>query len=198
MPAIETLVADINNGAIQAVGIEPQGGGRNGSSTISATCLVEHNFMHTRISLGAAPQHRMMMANALDSLSFNASYLFFEDSRATVATMDVNRRIVISGGYGGCLYQVYNLGNGVFKCCHIARPAGVGAEANVNLMNNYARQAGWTLLQTVPTVGLIGNNNCQQVMTVSQITPNRRIETVRIQVGVMGVIVGTTAYSDAI
>jgi hypothetical protein len=53
-------------------------------------------------------------------------------------------------------------------CAHIARPGGTGAEANVKLADDYAKQKGWTVLLHVQTVGNIGSNGCAEVWVIAQ------------------------------
>lgn len=142
--------------------------------------------------------NRLSCQSAANSLNFNGSYIHFEDAWSTVGNMDVNRRIVASGNFSGCAYKIYRSGPAAFKCVHIARPGGVGANALVNLMDSYARQSGWVEIRSVSTMGLIGVNGCTEVFVVSQLFIYQRIDTIRLAINSQGLIVGHDLYSDVV
>jgi hypothetical protein len=194
MPSIQTLVADLNNGSIPGIGGKPASNATNVESVLSGTCRVKNSFVHVIASLSGAG--KLSCQAAATSPNFNAGYVHFEDDWSTVGTLDVNRRLLISGNFSGCLYKIYRSGVGVFKGVHIARPAGVGANALIQLMADYALQNQWVEIQAVPTVGQIPVGG--EVMIVSQMFVGDRIDTIRLQINNQGLIVGRTLFSVAI
>jgi hypothetical protein len=195
MPSIQTLVADLNNGSIVGIGAKPMSNETNLSNTLSDTCRVKNLFVHMKASISAT--NRLACAGAAASHDFNGSYIHFQDDWSTVGTMDINRKIVASGNFSGCAYKIYRSAAAVYKCVHIARPSGAGADALVNLMASYAQQQGWVELQHVTTHGglINGPNGCKEIFIVSQLFPNQRIDTVRLQINNQGLIVGRDLYS---
>jgi hypothetical protein len=194
MPSIQTLVADLNSGAVTGLAAKPASDETNVDTTLSGTCRVKNSFVHIIASLTGTG--RLHCQAAKTSLNFNGGYVHFEDDWSTVGTLDVNRRLLISGNFSGCLYKIYRSAPGVFKGVHIARPAGTGANALVQLMTDYARQNQWTEIQAVPTVGFIPAQG--EVMIVSQLFVGDRIDTIRLQLNNQGLIVGKTLFSVAI
>jgi hypothetical protein len=194
MPLIETIVADLNTHAMAGIGAKPDSAQTNLDSVLSGTCRVKQKFVHMKASISAT--NRLSCVAVPTSPAFNGSYIHFEDDWSTVGTMDINRKLIASGNFSGCTYQIYRSGAGTFKCAHIARPAGGGADALVGLMGSYAGQQGWTLLQTVPTAGLI-QNGCSEVFVVSQLL-NARIDTVRLELSNMGATVRRTLFSTPV
>jgi hypothetical protein len=128
--------------------------------------------------------------DAATSIDINGTYLHYEDGWSTITKIDILRPIVVSGNFSGCAYHVYR-GEGAIICCHIARPGGEGAEENVNLMREYADSKGWALLHDMGTKGRIGHNNCTEVVIVSQLI-GRRINSIRLEVNSLGIIVAKT------
>ena len=157
MPSIQTLVADLDNGSVTGIGLKPDSNQTNIAKTISDTCRVKYKFVHMKASISGT--NRLSCQSARDSVNFDGSYIHFQDAWSTVGNMDINRTIVASGNFSGCAYKIYRSAPGAFKCVHIARPGGTGADALVVLMDNYARQVGWTLIRSVSTAGLIGGVN---------------------------------------
>ena len=137
------------------------------------------------------------MASALNSIDFNGSYLHYDAAWSTIANMDVNRRIIVSGNFSGCMFKVYQVSPGVFKCAHISRP-GTNSDQLVTSMAAYATAQGWTEVRAVPTAGLIGSDGCTGVVCVSYLITNVRIETIRLQINSLGLIVGKTMWVDAV
>jgi hypothetical protein len=157
MPSIQNLVADLNNGSIVGVGGSPSSDQENLFRAISGTNCVKYSFVHMKASVSDA--NTLRMASAYSSLDFNGSYLHYDAAWTTIANMDVNRRIVASGNFSGCLFKVYKVSAGVFKCAHISRP-GTDSDRLVGLMDSYAKSEKWTEVRSVPTVGLIGHRVC--------------------------------------
>ena len=65
-------------------------------------------------------------------------------------------------------------------------------------MDSYARQSGWTEIQSVPTAGLVTVAGCTEVYVVSQLFFNQRIDTIRLQLNSQGLVVGRTLYSTPV
>jgi hypothetical protein len=190
MPSINTLVADLSSGAIVGVAAKPDSNATTGSATLSGTHLLK--YLYTDMTAALTPGNRLTCPESAGAA--NGRYLHFQDSHATIAKISLSHPIVASGNFSGCAYKVYKHGGDIY-CTHIARPGGVGSDANVNLADDYAKQKGWTELQNIPTVGNIGTNGCSEVWVVSQLVGNR-IDSIRLNVNSQGVIVGkSTVYS---
>lgn len=175
------VVANLANGTIVGLGAAPMG----------------HLAKDTPLSAGHAAKYKYCLVSVTVSgtnrltctynttIAVNGSYLFFQDNWATLCRMDTIRPIVVSGGFSGCAFKVYR-GGGAFFAAHIARPGGAGADANVTLLDDYARQKGWQEVQAVPTSGVIGANpGATTVAIVSELTGNS-IDTVRLALNNMG------------
>lgn len=198
MPSIATLVADLNNGSIVGVGAMPDSNVTSMDKTISDTCRVKYNFVHMNASISGT--NRLNCAGAATSMGFNGSYLFFQDEWSTVANMDINRTIVVSGKFSGCKWKVFKTGTpGELKCAHIARPGGVGSDALVSLITDgYGVQNKWTQVQELATAGHVGVNGCVEVFVVSQLFPGQRVDSIAIDINNQGLIVGRNFASSAI
>ena len=195
MPSIQNLVADLNNGSIVGVGASPSSDLENNFRVISDTHKVKYSFVHMKASISGT--NKLIMAAAMMSIDFNGSYLHYDAAWSTIANMDVNRRIIASGNFSGCMFKVFKASAGAFKCAHISRP-GTDADRLVGLMDNYAASQGWTEVRAVPTVGLIGTNGCTGIICVSYLITNGQIQTIRLQVNSLGIIVGKTMWTDAV
>lgn len=200
MPSIATIVADFQNGSVGGVGQMPDNATTSLDKTISETCRVKYNFVHMKASITGGTPPRLSCVGAADSLDFNGSYLFFEDQWSTVANMDSNRRLVVSGKFSGCRWRVFRTQEaGVFKCAHIARPGGVGANALVSLITDgYGVQNQWILVHELDTAGHVGVNGCVEVFVVSQLFPGQRIESIALDINNQGRVVATNMVSTAI
>jgi len=193
MPSVQTLVADLNAvGRIAGIGAKPNSSVTTSETEISGTCRVKNKFVNMKASLSET--NRLSCQEAVSS-PFNGTYIHFEDDWSTIGDMDINHTLAASGNFSGCTYKIFQSAPAVYKCAHIARPGGRDADALVNLMDNYAKQKGWTEIQSVPTVGLIGVNGCTEVFVVSQLFHNQRIDTIRLAINSQGLIVGRTLYS---
>jgi hypothetical protein len=202
MPSIDTIVADLMNGSIDCVGQKPDSSVENARSNISLPHQLKHSAVHIKASLSGT---RLICGLANRSPDFNGSYVHFEDGFATAGNMDINRTLAISGNFSGCLWRIYRAppegipaGTRVhmYKCVHIARPAGPSSDAIVTMVTNYAALAGWTLIQEVPSVGFIPPQG--EVMMVSRMQHNTQIDTVRLQINNQGQITGKTRFTAAI
>jgi hypothetical protein len=196
MPSIKTLVADLaDRNARPIIGIaqKPQATSNNKTTTISDSLFVKYRSANMIASI--TPGKRLSCVAAGTASVFNGIYVNYAVNWSTIGDMDSNRLIVASGNFSGCLWNIYRSAAGVFKCAHIYRSDGIGADANANLMADYAKQAGWTELQSVPSAGCIGPNGSTEVLMVSQLFPNQRIDTVRVQVNSQGLIVGSQLFT---
>lgn len=196
MPSIASVVADLRNGSIIGVGTMPEMNYTRHEKTISDICRVKYNSVHMNASI--SPTNRLECVGAATSLSFNGNYLFFQDDWSTVANMDINRRLVVSGKFSGCMWKVFRSDQaGLFKCVHIARPAGAAANTLVTLISGaYAPQNQWVEIQSISSVGHIGVNGCVEMFVVSQLFPNDRIDTALLDINNQGLVVATTFRSD--
>ena len=195
MPSIQTLVADLNNGSIVGVAAAPDSADENMFRTISAPHAVKYSFVHMKATITAG--NRLNMVSALRSIDFNGAYLHYDAAFSTIANMDVNRRIVVSGNFSGCMFKVYRVSPGVFRCAHISRP-GVNPDSLLNQMAAYAANEGWTEVRAVPTAGLIHHNGCTGLICVSYLITNVQIQTIRLEISATGLIVGRTMWIDAV
>jgi hypothetical protein len=191
MSSIQNLVADLKSGSIEGIGAKPNSDVTNLETVISVDCRVKHKFVHMKASLES---NRLSCQEAAASALFNGTYIHYEDDWSTIGNMDINRMLAASGNFSGCAYKIYRSAPAVYKCAHISRPAKKG-DALVKLMDQYAKQSGWTEIQSVETAGLIGVNGCTEVFLVSQLFNNQRMDTIRLAVNSRGVIVGRTSYS---
>jgi hypothetical protein len=188
VPSIATIVADLNGGAVPGIGAKPDSGSTTSTAVISGTCRVKE--LHVNMTAAFSGTGRLSCTAAGIGGAYNGCYVHFQDDWSTVGTMDLNHLVVASGNFSGCAYHIYKSAPTTYKCVHIARPGGVGANALVNLMDNYAQQKGWTRLQTVSTVGVIGVGGASEVFVVSQLFHNNRIDTIRLAINNQDLIVG--------
>ena len=77
MPAIATLVADLNAGTVVGVGAKPDVAQTNVSSTLSGTCRVKNSYVHMNATLTAG--NRLSCVAAVMSPTFDGGYIHFED-----------------------------------------------------------------------------------------------------------------------
>jgi len=192
MPSMNTLVADLNSGAITGVAAKPDSNSTTGSATLSGTHLIK--YLYTDMAGALTASNRLTCPEGAGG-NINGRYLHFQDSHATIAKLSVSHPIVASGNFSGCAYKVFKQGGDII-CAHIARPGGAGSDSNVNLVDDYARQKGWTELQHITTVGNIGTNGCSEVWVVSQLIGNR-VDSIRLNVNSQGVVVGKGAIVSA-
>ena len=187
MPSIDTLVADLRNGTVNAFGSKPAGE-TSKEGIIDQTHKVTYRFVYMNASLNGT---RLNCNAAEKAKPSNGSFLYFADSWSTVADMDINRSLVVSTNFSGCMWKIYRSRTpDLFKCVHIARSQNEG-DALVNLLAAYAQSQRWAEVQAIPTRGHIGNNGCNEVIVVSQLS-NRTIDTAVLDIDNGGRIVGTT------
>lgn len=190
MPSVDTLVADLDAGTITAIGAVPRNAVDN-TASLSDGLHVTYSF--TLISINFGAQANKMTCEKATNFAIHGSYLFFEDARSTVTKIDNNRRISVSGGFGGCAYRVYRTGANEIRCVHIARPGGNNPDVHVQEMTTYANNNNWTLLQQIDTVGHIGVGGCEQVMVVTQLK-GKQVQSILIELS-RGNIIRTTDHT---
>lgn len=197
MPSVNSLVSDLAAGNIVGIGAKPDPGHTNSTSTLSDTCRIKHNFVHTKISLSAS--NRVSFNSAQSDLSFNGVYVHFNADWTYAGNMDQNRPIAVSGNFSGCMWKVYHVQGSTFKCVHIPRAGGSESEAFVKLCESYASQQKWTEIRSVGSnAQAMGTpfNHGEEILMVSQLFLNSRLETVRIKVNSQGLIVQRDDWTD--
>lgn len=194
MPSINTVVADFQNGSLTGIGAMPEMNGQRTDKVISDTCRVKYKFVHMIASLNGTT---LSCVEAAASISFNGSYLFFEDDWSTVANMDVHRLLVVSGKFSGCMWKVFRTQQHQYKCVHIARSGGPGANALVNLVTNgTAVNNQWVEVQSMQTGHLIGGG-ANEVVVVSQYFPaHQRIDSIALALNNNGQVVNSVFQSN--
>jgi hypothetical protein len=139
-------------------------------------------------SVDPAPEFYFRVARSALNAA-NAFYLGFVDAKSTVATLTRAQRVVVGGGYSGCLYSVYHAGAGVYKCVHTARPNTAFAEAYVEGLRLYAQSMRWTLVHEIPTrndgVSGAGIGGCVTTFLATRVSytvaPQAVVRTVRLR-----------------
>ncbi len=197
MPSVHSLVTDIVAGNVVGIGAKPDARLENSFSTISGTCRIKHSFVHTKIAF--SPTNRVSFNSAHSDLSFNGVYVHFDADWTLAGNMDQNRPIAVSGNFSGCVWKVYHVEGSKFKCVHIPRGAGNESEAFVELCESYAAQQNWTEIRSVGSNALaMGGplNFGEEILMVSQLFLNARLETVRIKINNQGLIVQRDNWID--
>jgi len=199
MPTLRTIISDLyhqrSNGVV-GVGLL---GSRSPleTRTLSSFFRVEENATPITVSFDGAPDH-MARVTAATPGAANGSCLFFHDEWSTVATLNRARRIVLGGGYSGCLYSVYSTGTGEYKCVHTARPKGPMSDAFVGGIRAYAAEQHWTLVHEVPTVGGVGVGGCVTTFMATRVSytinPTPVVRTVRLRQNAQGFSVGQDRF----
>jgi hypothetical protein len=194
MPSIATVVADLQNGSINSIGQIPRNDQTTMDKEISLTTRVMYFFCHINASIAGTKLH---CTAAASGPSFNGSYLHYKDDWSTVANMDVNRPLVVSGNFSGCMWKVFRSDQqGLFKCIHIYR-GGTGSDTLVNLVTGgHAVTQKWTEIQALPTAGRIVGA-VKGVVVVSQLFSNR-IDTALLDLDNTNTVVNVVFQSDRI
>lgn len=183
MPSISTIVADLNAGSVIGLGSLPADDVITVTDNVlSSGHAIKYRFANIRATI--TPTNRLSCAKAR-SFDINGVYLYFQDNWSTITRMDGLRPLVVSDKFSGCAFKVYR-GGGAFFAAHIARPGGPSADANVTLIDDYARQKGWTEVQHIPSSGIV--NVVPGVNTVAMVSQIRGayIDTVRLGLNMMG------------
>ena len=191
MPSIQTLVADLNNGSISYVGALPDPR-RGTDSTLSDSHHIKYRHFDMVASLANGNRLNLKLSTGNDVA--NGRYLGYGAKCSAVVKMTTNLRIVASGYFSGCAYQVFK-NNGEVICVHISRPIGKNLELFVKMMEDYRQQKGWTKLHDITTSGKIGQNGCTGLIAVSQRIGNR-VDSILIHFGHGGAIVATSDFQS--
>lgn len=173
MPSIRTVVSDLYHNTVRGVGGGFAEMGRRTEKeygTVSAPHHIERKASPGKFSFNLKNFSLVIDVEAADYPAANGFVLFFEEDLSTVATITRTHRIVGGGGYSGCMYSVYNVGNGEFKCFHTARPGGANADTYLNELRNYAAAQNWVLIHEVPTVGLAGVGGCVTTFVLTRVS----------------------------
>jgi hypothetical protein len=192
---IQTMISDLYRGRSR---------GFRGVGFVNAAAFEEQADLHhslyvqqyatpITLAVGAGPEHYFNMARAT-RVAANAFYLGFVDGKSTVATLTRAHRIVVGGGYSGCLYSVYHAGAGVYKCVHTARPNNAFMEAYVEGLQLYAQSMRWTLVHAIPTrndgISGAGIGGCVTTFLATRVSytvnPNPIVRTVRLRQDAQG------------
>jgi hypothetical protein len=191
MPSIATVVADLAAGSVIGLGALPGNNIAIGRDVaLSLSHAIKYRYANMEATISASNRLTCTVAK---SVNINGVYLYFEDNWATITKMDGLRPLVVSDKFSGCAFKVYR-GGGAFVAAHIARPSGSSADANVTLMDDYARQKGWTEVQHVPSTGVVGSHGATTVAIVSQLLGNQ-LDTVRLGLNGMGVAVARARFT---
>jgi hypothetical protein len=143
-------------------------GGTHEHTTLSGAYRVEQGATYITVDIDTSkPGNPVTMARATKQTG-NGILLSFQEDMTIIATATRQHRIVLGGGYSGCVYSVYSKGNGDFVCAHTARPfnnvTNVALDDCVTAFRSYAADQRWTLVQEIPTradgVSGSGINGC--------------------------------------
>jgi hypothetical protein len=197
---IQTMISDLfsnrSRGVRGLTWVAGQGALEEGA-TLHPTYRVREAATPITLAVGGAPEF-FFNADRAPKQTANGYCLCFEDKWSTVAMLTREHRIVVGGGYSGCLYSVYHAGGGVYMCVHTARPSdGLNADRYVALLRHYAQDQGWTLVHEVPTandgVSGAGINGCVTTSFATRVGytvwPNTVVQTVRLRENAQGLSV---------
>lgn len=194
MPSIDTIVADLASGTVVGLGALPDSNpGTVTDTELSAGHAIKYRYTNMKATISAS--NRLTCAPA-GSIDINGTFLYFQDNWAAITKLDSLRPLVVSDKFSGCAFKVYR-GGGAFVAAHIARPGGPSANANVTLMDDYARQKGWTEVQHVSSSGVVGTGGATTVAIVCQLLGNR-IDTVRLGLNGVGVAVTRARFTAGV
>jgi hypothetical protein len=196
------MISDLYRRRIQGVRKNLFARGASDARVISANHKMQYATTPVTVAIdGVAAPIFLNAPAAGNPAAANGVYLFFEDGWSTMADLTRACRIAVGGDYAGCLYSVFDVGGGTYKCIHTARPSGVNAEASVALMANYAMQQGWRLVHQVPTKGLVGQNGCDLIYIATRVSytvaPRPVVRTARVQLNQQSLIVGVDRWEDS-
>ncbi len=198
MPSVRTMISDLYHNRMQGVGGMGVWGARGSSEEkiFSGAYRVKSSSRPITVSVGDAPANRLAMDDA--PTDGNGRYLFFDDDSSCTGLLTRTHRIVVGGGYSGCLYSVYDVGGGEYQCVHTPRPNTAKKEDFVMALRAYAKDKGWVLIHEVPTVadaqGGVGVNGCVTTFLATRVSytvaPTPMVRTVRLRLNSMGLSVG--------
>jgi hypothetical protein len=196
------MISDLYRRRIQGVRKNLFHAGASDARVISQSHRMQYATTPVTVAIDGGVAPFFLTAPAAANVgAANGVYLFFEDAWSTMADLTRACRIAVGGDYAGCLYSVYDIGGGTYKCIHTARPSGPNAEASVALMANYAMQQRWRLVHMVPTRGLVGNNGCDLIYIATRVSytvaPQPVVRTARVQLNQQSLIVGCDRWEDS-
>jgi hypothetical protein len=126
-------------------------------STLSGAYRIEQGATYVTLDIDKGHPDQPVTVVRAAKHTANAIVLSFQEDMSILATATRTHRIVVGGGYSGCVYSVYNSGGGEFKCVHTARPfdnvRGVAHDDCVTALRAYAADKRWTLVHEIPTRG---------------------------------------------
>jgi hypothetical protein len=201
MVTIRTMISDLyhnHSRGVQGVGYLAATRIIQEQAVLSPTHRVKEFATPITLAVGGGPDNIISVDHA-DMNTAMGFALFFEDARSTIATLTRAHRIVVGGGYSGCLYSVYHAGRGVYICVHTARPAdGRDPDRYVFALREYADDQRWTLVHEVPTrndgVSGPGINGCVTTFLATRVSytvqPKPVVRTVRLRQDNQGLSVG--------
>lgn len=195
MPSIATIVADLDNRSIPAIGAKVDAAVPTFSAPLSLGHAARYYYDDMTAALSAT--NRVSFNLAANAAAANGRYLHYQDGWSTLCKLDVHFPIVVSGNFSGCAYKVFKSAAGEIFCAHIARPGGAASDANVTLLGDYATQKGWQEFQHISTVGQIGTGGCIELVMVSQLVGGR-VDTIRLNINNTGQVVAKQLTSTAI
>jgi hypothetical protein len=210
MPQLQSIVRDLCVNRSAGIGRRPHGNFEiaQESRTLNEFCRVRQAASAARFSYGDVPDNRLnvdladnimdLAPNLFEYRTANGFYLYYIEGWSTVATLSRARFTVAAPDFSGCLYSVYNAGNGEYVCVHTSRPNNEYREAFVTGIRSYAGRMRWKLLYELPTAGLIGKNGCTSVCFVSQVDytvePEPVVWTARLQLDQRGLSVARDSW----
>ncbi len=124
----------------------------------------------------------------VESGNANGSYLFGEDNTITLADIDSRRPIVVSGGYSGCRFRVFQTGKGQFTCMHIYNPG--TASRLPHVADRYVGISNGKEIATLGSLGLAGPSGCDGVWFTCQLVSANTVRISRLEVGKTGNVLG--------
>jgi|GEM_PF-2905431 len=82
-----------------------------------------------------------------EQTNFDSKYINFQDQKTSMACAD-NVKVLASGGFSGCIFQLWRDEKGLTWGTHVYK--GVDVNADISLA---AKAKGWTLLYSIDTAG---------------------------------------------
>lgn len=176
-------------------------GGTHEHATLSGAYRIEYGATYVTLDIDTAQPGNPVTLTRATKQTGNAILLSFEENMTIIAKATRQHRIVVGGGYSGCVYSVYDLGNGDFICAHTARPhdnvTGVTHDDCVTALRAYAADHRWRLVQELPSradgVSGAGIGGCVTTAFATRISYNSGarpiVRTVRLRQDATGVSV---------
>jgi hypothetical protein len=117
---MNTIVADLSLGNVVGIGAQPAPPAA--LPDISAGHAVQYKFTDTAAHITAT--NRLTCPAAGGGAAANGRFLFLGSDLSTVAIIDASHPMIVSGGFAGCAYKVYQepAPTNTIYCVHIDRP----------------------------------------------------------------------------